>query len=90
MLCVSSVLALGFHFRLEKFVDPGPTRGFHPTREVSMKTFVTDSGLSLLCPEEGDQCWDAALPCTPYPNPAMRLRKERDLRSGFVIEHRGD
>lgn len=89
-LLASAILAVGFHVRLEKFLNPGPLNGFHPIPEMEMQTFVTDWGLALRCPVEGDQCWDAALPCTPYPNPSLRLRKAGDLRSGFVIQDNAD
>jgi len=54
--------------------------------ETFMTTFTTDSGLVLHIPVASDQCWDAELPCTPYPNPKLRLRRPDDLSSGFVLE----
>jgi hypothetical protein len=70
------------HHRL--FVGPGPEHGFHPMPRSEVVTFVTDSGLELYVPKERGRCWDAPLPCTPYPKPDLRLRREGDLRSGFV------
>jgi hypothetical protein len=66
-------------------VGPGLEHGFHPIPEVEMYEYVTDSGLALYVPAEGDQCWDAPLPSTPYPRPDLRLRTAGDLGSGFVI-----
>jgi hypothetical protein len=31
-------------------------------------------------------CGDAPLPCTPYPNPALRWRREGDLAAGFMLD----
>jgi hypothetical protein len=33
-----------------------------------------------------EACGDAPLPCTPYPNPALRLRREGDLAAGFMLD----
>lgn len=52
---------------------PYPQR---PLRTVAVRKLV------LLAPERGDQCWDAALPCTPYPEPTIR-RRGRQLERGF-------
>jgi hypothetical protein len=49
-----------------------------------LTTFTTDSGLVLNVPMTGDQCWDAPLPCTPYPAPEIRLRIPDELGSGFI------
>jgi hypothetical protein len=66
-------------------VRPGPQHGYYPIPEVQTYDFVTDSGLTLHVPAEGDQCWDAPLPCTPYPKPDLRLRRAGDLGSGFTV-----
>jgi len=44
------------------------------------------SGLVVNVPEVAQSCWDAPLPCTPFPNPALRLRRAGDLGSGFVLD----
>ena len=36
----------------------------------------------LYAPERGDQCWDAPLPCTPYPDRTIE-RRGRRLERGF-------
>ncbi|MFC2169616.1 LIC_10190 family membrane protein [Acidobacteriota bacterium] len=64
--------------------------GFHSTTCTDIKTFKTDSGLKLYYPADGDQCWDAPLPCTPYPRPDLRLRRKDDMRSGFIIYPRNE
>ncbi|MCK4602865.1 MAG: hypothetical protein KAU28_10395 [Phycisphaerae bacterium] len=68
------------------FRGPGADWGFYPTPTAEMKTFVTDSGLTLHVPSCGDQCWDAPLPCTPYPKANLRLRRAGDLSGGFVLD----
>lgn len=50
---------------------------------VAVSTFQTRSGLLLQVPANGDQCWDAPLPCTPYFNPNLELRNPPSLQSGF-------
>ena len=37
-------------------------------------------------PTVSDSCWNAPLPCTAYPNPALRLRRDGDLGSGFMLD----
>jgi hypothetical protein len=51
----------------------------------------TLSGLPVYVPAQGNQCWDAPLPCTPYFDESLRLRNLRNdssLRSGFTSEGR--
>jgi hypothetical protein len=67
-------------------IEPGKDHGFHPMPTVELKEFVTNSGLILYVPQKGDQCWDAPLPCTPYPKLNLRLRKEGDMSSGFMLD----
>jgi hypothetical protein len=33
-----------------------------------------------------EACGDAPLPCTPYPNPALRWRRADDLAAGFMLD----
>ncbi len=55
-----------------------------------LKITTTASGLRLYVPRVSDQCWDAPLPCTPYPHPNLRLRDGKHLGSGFLIEPRDE
>jgi hypothetical protein len=48
----------------------------------------TLSGLDVYVPAQGNQCWDAPLPCTPYFDPSLRLRDASSLRWGFNSEGR--
>lgn len=68
------------------FISPGPLHGRYPLRSVELKSFQTDSGLILQVPLHGDRCWEAALPCTPYPTPRLRLRSEHAPFGGFGLK----
>ena len=48
----------------------------------------TLSGLPVYVPAQGNQCWDAPLPCTPYFDESLRLRDDSSRRSGFTSEGR--
>jgi len=80
-LVLALVLAIGGIERIRHPLDPG----FYPIREIETYEFTADSGLILQVPVEGDECWDAPLPCTPYPNPELQLRQDNDLGSGFMF-----
>jgi len=60
--------------------------GLYSTPKANLKQFVTRSGLTLYVPVAGDKCWDAPLPCTPYPNANLKLRHSGDIRHGFVLD----
>ena len=52
---------------------------------------ITKHGLRVyttLLNEKKDQCFDAPLPCTPYFNENLRLRRAGDLASGFIIQEK--
>jgi hypothetical protein len=67
------------------FIPPGPLQGRYPLRTVETKPFRTESGLILHVPIKGDQCWEAPLPCTPYPAPRLGLRNEHAPYGGFEL-----
>jgi hypothetical protein len=58
-------------------------RQFSPFPQSETKILETRSGLEVRVPVKGDQCWDAPLPCTPYFNNELELRKKENLQSGF-------
>lgn len=71
------------------FCGPGDDHGFgrRPTQEnLIVKT--TRWGLRVSAPASGSLCWDAPLPCSGYegPSPDLRLRREGDLGSGFMVD----
>lgn len=57
-----------------------------PLPKTGLVVRHTLSGLAVYVPAEGNQCWDAPLPCTPYFDETLRLRKAPSLRSGFASE----
>jgi hypothetical protein len=85
--CLALALCLIF---LDKPLLPGRKRSgdFHEISKVELKTFVTRSGLMVYTPKDGGQSWDAPLPCTPYPQADLRLRKAGDLGSGFMLDQK--
>jgi hypothetical protein len=64
---------------------PGPDHGLHPIPDAPIRTFVTDSGLTLYVPTASDQCWDALLPCTPFARAGLRLIDPNNIASGFML-----
>jgi hypothetical protein len=59
--------------------------GWCDGQSVPLQQKVTYSGLRVWVPVTGDQCWDAPLPCSPYLNEHLRLRRPDDLSSGFTV-----
>lgn len=55
-----------------------------PLPEVVTETRRTESGLTIRVPSKGNQCWAAALPCTPYFRKDLQLRGTY-LGSGFRL-----
>ncbi len=64
------------------------TSGWHAAGEVPLDTKVTRSGLVVYIPKKEGQCWDSPLPCTPYFNDTLRLRKPGDMAKGFTVKTR--
>jgi hypothetical protein len=92
VLVASSVILSVSMFSRMNVVKPGPDKGFHAAPRVAMQTYVTRWGLQVLVPRPSPAgpakyCWDAPLPCTRRPDPDLRLRKEGDLSSGFVLDN---
>jgi len=50
-----------------------------------LKRGITGSGLRIYTPAQGDECWDAPLPCTPYFRSQLRLRG-KSLSEGFYLD----
>jgi hypothetical protein len=67
-----------------------PLSGWQALPTVQVVPQATASGLMILIPVEGDQCWDSALPCAPMFNRNLRLRDQgkdtQNLQSGFSIQ----
>jgi len=64
-----------------RFLRPWNDPGVAHVAEVEART--TDSGLTVWVPKEGDLCWDAPLPCTPYFSRILELRDPTDMSKGF-------
>jgi len=89
-LLLSLALALPILIRSDKFIPPGPSHGFYPLPQPETATFLTLSGLALQVPEDGDQCWDSGVLCTPSPNPKLTLLSDGRLKSGFAVFQSND
>jgi len=63
--------------------------GLAPPPIPKLGEFVSDNGVQLAFAPEG-QCWNAEQPCTGKPDPAIALRREGDLSSGFVWRPRSE
>jgi len=50
-----------------------------------LRRAITGSGLTIYTPAQGDECWDAPLPCTPYFRPQLKLRG-KSLSEGFYLD----
>ena len=59
---------------------------FEPMPRPALSEVRLATGLVVQFPGESQCCWDAPLPCTPEPNQALRLRRDGDLGSGFVLD----
>src|ERR1700674_18916 len=59
-----------------------------PKADVTVRETI--SGLGVYVPAQGNLCWDAPLPCTPYFDETLRLRKGPSMRWGFASEQRAD
>ena len=70
---------------IEPWIEPGPVNGLYRLPKPILNPYVTDSGLFVWTSAKHNQCWDAPLPCTPYPHPNLRLRVEDDISQGFVL-----
>ncbi len=85
-----TVLALGLFLSLSRvngfWISPGLDRGFIPAPAAATSTFLTNSGLVLNVPLEGDRCWDAPIPCSPYPVRNLELIRPGDPGGGFVLQ----
>jgi len=68
------------------FLNHSESYGLNSYPQIDTKILTTNSGLKIFVPFNGDQCWNATLPCTPYFNSNLSLRKQGDIRSGFVID----
>lgn len=59
-------------------------KGYEPIPIANLTEQTTLSGLKVLVPTEGDQCWDSKIPCTPYFNPKLNF-VDRKIFPEFII-----
>jgi hypothetical protein len=73
---------------IKKFFIMPPLKGWlHATPITEAHTFTTRSGLVLYVPLNNiTLCWDMKLPCTPWPQAGLKLRREGVLESGFILD----
>jgi hypothetical protein len=57
-----------------------------PLPKANLIVRHTLSGLAVYVPTEGNQCWDAPLPCMAYFDKTLRLRNGASMRAGFTSE----
>ncbi len=87
LLALALGLSLMTPIDIANLIGPGEDQGFHPIPVYDVTPFETDSGLVIYTPTVRDECWYVALPCTPYPDPDLRLREPGDIRHGFMLSH---
>lgn len=59
---------------------------FLPVPQARTIPYSLSSGLRVRVPIETNQCWDAAIPCSPYFADSLQLRRGENLRWGFRVE----
>ncbi len=65
------------------FEPPLKNTQFAPLPNVETTARQTLSGFEVRVPAEGNQCWEAPLPCTAYFNETLRQRRPGQLGAGF-------
>jgi len=60
--------------------------GFLPVPQARTMPYSLSSGLTVRVPIETNQCWDAAIPCSPSFADSLQLRRGENLRWGFRVE----
>jgi hypothetical protein len=77
----SFLLLIAFHATYRAFSTDKVrliiSSGFQPIPVVRLIKQTTNSGLIIYSPENGDQCYDSRLPCTPFFKENLRLEKDK-------------
>jgi hypothetical protein len=84
LVCIFFVFSAGIYFK-GAIIKPYNDQVFYPIPEVKTEMFRTNSGLVLSEPIDEDKCWDAPLPCTPYPDENLALIEAGNFEGGFMI-----
>ena len=61
-------------------------RDFELTARIRWEARQLETGSVVNVPIGIEACGEAPLPCTPYPNPALRWRRAGDLAAGFMLD----
>ena len=61
-------------------------RDFELMGRIPWEARRLETGTTVNVPIGIEACGDAPLPCTPYPNPALRWRRDGDLAAGFMLD----
>jgi hypothetical protein len=61
-------------------------RDFEVMSRIPWEARRLETGSTVNVPIGIEACGDAPLPCTPYPNPALRWRRDGDLAAGFMLD----
>jgi hypothetical protein len=65
-----------------------PVEGYMPIPVVSLTEKTTLSGLKVLLPTEGYQCWDSKIPCTPYFKPKLHFIDSNIFPEFTVVDNK--
>ena len=82
------VLLIGFSFHVIDFLGQKKsvfrldTHNSIPMPLID--TYITNNGLQLFVPRNGNQCWNAPIPCTPDPDSTLKLIKKGEFKGGFM------
>jgi hypothetical protein len=63
-----------------------PLTGFEPVAAIRWEPRHLESGTVVNVPIGIEACGSVPLPCTPYPNPALRARRPDDPGAGFILD----
>jgi hypothetical protein len=77
-----------FVYNNQSLVSRISTSSWQDSAQPPLIEKITKHGLHVFTPVNpvtDDRCGDAPLPCTPYFNENLRLRKPGDLASGFTV-----
>jgi hypothetical protein len=86
VLCLTwCLISLGWREPIEALRGVGQPA---PLPKVNLVVRHTVSGVEVYVPAQGNQCWDAPLPCTPYFDETLQQRNGVSMRWGFTAEGR--
>jgi hypothetical protein len=85
ILVVAVAAAVAPHLTAPNHISPGPEKGFYALPRAKVEEVTLPSGLTYFRPLVDNQCWDAPLPCAPYPPIDLQLRQPGDIRRGFRV-----